>query len=80
MDVYLQQAGFVQGRVEQGEEALGRQLRLERPKETATWTHLMCDVWSGVGDIPSCLGEDTLVVVAVEQGVFGFFTRGGLGR
>jgi hypothetical protein len=40
----------------------------------------MCDVWSGVGNIPPCLGEDTLVVVAVEKGVFGFFTRGGLGR
>ena len=69
MYVHLEQAGLVQGRVEQREEALVR------------------NVWPRVGNVAARLGEDALVVVAVEQRVLGVFragpaarSRGRLGR
>ena len=29
----------------------------------------MCDVWSCICNVPSCLGENALVIVAVEEGI-----------
>ena len=35
--------------------------------------YLMCDIWSGICYIPSRLGQDPLMIIAIEQGVFGLF-------
>ena len=44
------------------------QRRVKQRQET-----LVRNVRSGIGDIAPGLGEDTLVVVAIEQSVFGVF-------
>lgn len=57
VDVDLEEAGLVEGRVEEGEETL------------------VGNVWTRVGNVPSSLGENTLVVVTVEQSILCLLSR-----
>ena len=37
--------------------------------------HLVCDIWSCICYISSCLCQDPLMIVAIQEGIFGFFAH-----
>ena len=73
MDVNLEQAGLVDGRVEEGKQALHLSVSFH-VCATVEATHLVSNIRTSVADIPIHLSHHTNMLIAVEQRVFFFAT------
>lgn len=77
VNVYLQFTGFVDGRVEQSEQALElMSVRSGRLARFSISSYLVGNVWSGIANISAHLAHDANVLVTVEQRVLVIARRG----
>jgi hypothetical protein len=70
VDVHLQQTRFVEGRIQECQQALRSKLSIKKSHVVSNSAHLMRNIRTGIRNISASLCEDALMVVAVQKSVF----------